>query len=426
MRVWLMVDYEPIPGLDGPARYLRYGMLANTLASHGHDVTWWTSDFDHAHKQHRHGPSRIQIRPNLTLRMLPGSGYGKNVSLERIRHNRSVARSFHAAMQLERAGSRPDVFMACLHALELTEAATAYATAQAIPFVVDVVDIWPDVYLQAFAPAFKTVARYCLRPEYLRATRILRSARTITAVSRTYLDWALSLCPDAPGSPGAVFPLGYDDADVDGAAICSESERLKLAHNITPVAMNLGFVGQLSHSYDIDTVVEAARLLYRSLGHQVRFFVAGDGIDRQRLQLAAQAIPNIAFTGWLSHSGVVALLRQCTVGLVSYVAGATQSLPYKPFEYMAASLALVSCLPGELEDLIRREDIGLQYTPGSPESLAACIRTIVDHPERCAQMRRKSKELFAAEYRAEVIYNRFANYLESLAPARTDRPALRA
>jgi glycosyltransferase involved in cell wall biosynthesis len=426
MRVWLVVDYEPIPGMDGPSRYLRYGTLANSLASNGHEVTWWTSNFDHVRKQHRHGASRIEIRPNLTLRMLPGSGYHTNLSLQRVRHNRSVARSFHAAMRLPQTGSRPDVFMACLHTLELAQAAAAYATGQGIPFVVDVVDIWPEVYLRAFPPGLKAVARYCLRSEYLRARRILQSARTLTAVSRTYLDWALALCPDAPGKPGAVFPLGYDDADVEDAVVSCESERLRTAHKITPAAINLAFVGQLSHSYDLDTVVEAARLLYRSLGQQVRFFIAGDGRDRQRLQSAAQAIPTIACTGWLSHPGVVALLRQCTVGLVSYAAGATQSLPYKPFEYMAASLALVSCLPGELEDLIRREGIGLQYTPGSPESLAACIRTIVDHPEQCAQMRRKSKELFAAEYRAEVIYSRFCDYLESLARARTDRPALRA
>jgi glycosyltransferase involved in cell wall biosynthesis len=426
MRVWLIVDYEPIPGIDGSCRYLRYGMLANSLASNGHDVTWWTSDFDHAHKQHRNGPSQTPIRSNLTLRMLPGSGYDKNISLERIRHNRSVARSFHEAIQQMQTGDRPDVFVACLHTLELSEAAAAYAEARAIPFVVDVVDIWPEVYLRAFPPRLKAAARYCLRSEYLRARRILQSARTLTAVSRTYLDWALALCPDAPGKPGAVFPLGYDDADVEDAVVSCESERLRTTHKISPATTNLAFVGQLSHSYDLDTVVEAARLLYRSLGQQVRFFIAGDGRDRQRLHRAAQGVPTIACTGWLSHPEVVALLRQCTVGLVSYAAGATQSLPYKPFEYMAASLALVSCLPGELEDLIRREGIGLQYTPGSPESLAACIRTIVGHPEHCAQMRRKSKELFAAEYRAGVIYSRFANYLESLVRARTDRPALRA
>jgi glycosyltransferase involved in cell wall biosynthesis len=426
MRVWLIVDYEPIPGIDGPTRYLRYGTLANILASHGHEVTWWTSDFDHVMKQHRRGPSEIQIRPNLTLRMLPGTGYDKNMSLERIRHNRSVARSFHAAMRRTEAGSRPDVFMACLHTLELAEAAAAYATGQGIPLVVDVVDIWPEVYLRAFPPGLKAVAHYCLRSEYLRARRILESAWTLTAVSRTYLDWALALCPDAQAKPGAVFPLGYDDADVEDAVVACAAERLRTAHRFTPANIILAFVGQLSHSYDLDTVVEAARLLDRSLGQQVRFFIAGDGRDRQRIERAAQAIPTIVCTGWLSHPEVVALLRQCTVGLVSYAAGATQSLPYKPFEYMAASLALVSCLPGELEDLIRREGIGLQYTPGSPKSLAACIRTIVDHPEQCAQMRRKSKELFATEYRAEVIYSRFANYLESLARARIDRPALRA
>ncbi len=390
-------------------------MLATVLASKGHEVTWWTSDFDHAHKLHRHVPSEVRIQPNLIIRTLQGVGYQKNVSLKRVRHNRSVARSFAAAMQTINNDSHPDVVMVCLHTLELAETVTVYTTSQSIPLVVDVVDIWPDVYLRAFPQALKSVARHCLRSEYSRAKRILQSAYTITAVSSTYLDWALSLCPDAIGRSGVVFPLGYDDADVDDAAVFAESEHLKRAYNISPDTLNLAFVGQLSHSYDLFTVVETARLLYQSMGSRVRFFIAGDGVDRQRLQIAANAVPSIVCTGWLSHPSVVALLRNCSVGLVSYARGATQSLPYKPFEYMAAGLALLSCLPGELAELVRTKSIGIQYTAGSSESLAECIRYLVNNPEHCTSMRQRARVLFETEYRSGTIYSRFTNYLEKIA-----------
>jgi glycosyltransferase involved in cell wall biosynthesis len=346
--------------------------------------------------------------------MLPGVGYVNHISLRRIRHNRSVARSFIAATQSIAPDSGPDVVMVSLHALELAEAVAAYTASRAIPLVVDVLDLWPEVYLRAFPPALKGVARRCLHTEYMRAKRILRSAKTLTAASRTYLDWALSMCPEARSTPRAVFPLGYDDDAVDSSAVNAEQERLTGTYGIDPAGVNIAFVGQLSHSYDLHTVIEAARLLYPSFGQSVRFFIAGDGVDGQSLRRDACGIPTIAWLGWLSHPAVAGLLRSCSAGLVSYAHGATQSMPNKPFEYLAAGVALLSCLPGELAELIDREGIGVQYTAGSPKSLAECVRYLANNPEQCASMRRRARDLFEADYRADDIYGRLATYLETI------------
>jgi glycosyltransferase involved in cell wall biosynthesis len=173
-------------------------------------------------------------------------------------------------------------------------------------------------------------------------------------------------------------------------------------------------VGQLSHSYDLATVIKAARLVYSQIGMQVRFFIAGDGIDRSRLEFAAKDLPIVSFTGWLSHPSVVALLRLSTGGLVSYARDATQSLPYKPFEYMAAGLVLLSSLTGEMESLIRNDGIGVQYTAGSAESLATGIVELIRDPACCAEMRKKSRSLFEAEFRSDLIYDRLMARIESL------------
>ncbi len=232
MKVWLVVDYEPIPGIDGQCRYLRYGTLATVLASRGHDVTWWTSDFDHAHKRHRHTGGQLNLQPNLNVRLLPGTGYKKNISLQRIRHNRSVANSFIAATRLLPENARPDLIVACLHTLELSEAAATYAQVNGIPFVTDVVDIWPEVYLRAFPPMLKSFARLCLRREYARARRVIGSAHTLTAVSDTYLKWALSQIQDRPHQ-SMMFPLGYDQAAIAEDDVNRESSKLMTRKSIT-------------------------------------------------------------------------------------------------------------------------------------------------------------------------------------------------
>src|SRR5579864_4701131 len=202
MKIWLIVDYEPIPGLDGQCRCLRYGIFAETLAAMGHEVTWWTSNFDHSGKRHRVSPAVVVLRKNLTLHMLAGCGYDKNISFERIKHNRSVAQSFTAATRGVSIDDLPDVIVACLHTLELSEAAATFAESQGIPLVIDIVDIWPEVYLRAFPGPLKRLARTCLHYEFARARRIIESAAAITAVSETYLRWAMFQLREVNGRTG--------------------------------------------------------------------------------------------------------------------------------------------------------------------------------------------------------------------------------
>jgi hypothetical protein len=53
MRLWLVTVGEPLPS-DGPnERLLRTGIFSRFLAEQGHQVVWWTAEFDHVRKCHR-------------------------------------------------------------------------------------------------------------------------------------------------------------------------------------------------------------------------------------------------------------------------------------------------------------------------------------------------------------------------------------
>src|SRR5437016_13122064 len=150
MRVWLVRAYEPLPTIDGTGRYLRYGMLARALTDRGHEVLWWTSNFDHVRKQSRFGnpPVTVEMWPGFTLRVLRATEYKKNISIDRVRHNRSVASAREE--EVRRLDVTPDLVLACVPTLELTEQAVRYARRKGIPVVVDVEDEWPEIYLSAF------------------------------------------------------------------------------------------------------------------------------------------------------------------------------------------------------------------------------------------------------------------------------------
>src|SRR4051794_15283852 len=111
---------EPLT-LDGSRPY-RAGMLADALADAGHDVTWWTSTFDHSRKTHRYSTHQtLQLRPGVELRMLYGPAYRKNVSLARIRHNRSVARTLEGEWRVDNPDL--DLLFVCIPLHELAAVA---------------------------------------------------------------------------------------------------------------------------------------------------------------------------------------------------------------------------------------------------------------------------------------------------------------
>jgi glycosyltransferase involved in cell wall biosynthesis len=413
MNIWVIVDYEPVPLLDGDCKYLRNGQLAMALANRGHTVTWWTGDFDHVRKRHRRQVSNnLAVQRGLTVRLLPSAGYRKNISFRRVLHNVRLASAFETQVAGEQP---PELIFVCLHALELAEAVAAYATRNGVTLVVDVVDLWPDVFLTALPKAIRSVGRVLLQTEYRRARRILRSAAAVTAVSQTYLDWALNLSGRTRGGLDGVFPLGCSSPDGhDAQAIQTERSQLQLRHGLTPDSFNVAFVGQLSHSYDLDTVLQAAKLLRGRYHGRLRFLIAGDGKDRERLERSGRNSGNVTFTGWLPAPAVRAILGLSSAGLAAYARHATQSLPYKIFEYMAAGLPLVSCLSGEVATMISTRRIGLQYTAGVPESLAGCLERLLDQPEECAEMGRAARERFEGHYNSEVVYRGLSRHLERL------------
>lgn len=419
MRAWIVATYEPLPGIDTGSRLLRCGQLANHLVSAGHEVHWFTSTFNHVRRANRReATTEVDVAANYRITMLYAPEYAQSVSLARVRHNRVMAAAFREAVR-ERI-ERPDVILACVPSLELAEEAVAYAQENRVPVVVDVRDPWPEVYLSPVPPPLRGLARVALRGEFARARRIFAGAAALIAVSNDYLRWARALSNRPPNVRDAVFPIGYPVTTPDDAALADGRRILRDHVRLDPDQLIVAFAGMFGASYDLETVVDAARRLSQEPGHRIHIVVAGDGDKRAALQQRATGVSTISFTGWLDASAVDALLRASHVGLAAYASRARQSLPNKPFEYMAAGLAIVSSLPGELEQLLAQHRIGRQYRPHDASALAEQLLWLWRHPDERAAMGERARKLLVAEFRADEIYAGMASFLSELAecPAR--------
>lgn len=402
MRVAIAAAAEPL-AIDGPgARPFRAGMICNALVAAGHEVTWWTSNFNHVDKAYRvASTSTVHLNHDgYSMQLLNGRPYGRNISLRRLMHNRDVAEQFEQS--LAHLDHPVDLILCCVPTHELATVAIRAGIDRHIPVVLDIRDPWPDIYLAVLPKPLRRVAKLLLRHEYAVARRNLQQAFALTAVSATYLQWALQLAKRERTEFDRVFPIGYPNAPVP------QEEKAQTEPFICT------FAGTFGGSYDLETVISAARLLEGAPGPPITVRVVGDGDRRAHLQSLAAGLRTVEFTGWLVADELESVLSKSAVGLCPYRRNAVQTLPNKPYEYWTAGLPIANSLSGELATLVDQERVGINYEPGDARSLAASLVGLRNDRVGLRAMSLRASALMVEKFSAERIYTELVQFLEDV------------
>lgn len=412
MHVWLIQTGEPLP-VDGEApRLLRTGMMAQQLVQLGHDVTWWCSTFNHWTKAHRYpATSILEIQRGYRLHMLHSPGYARNVSLARIVDHRYLAQRFE--QEIERV-VRPDLIVSSLPTVEMSEVATRFGRKHGIPVIVDVRDLWPDAFLNFVPPLLRPLGKLLLGGLFRQARRALQNSSSIVGVSEGYLQWGLRVAGRDREPNDAVFPLGYQRASPSSADLQAAESRLR-GRGIDPGRLVCWFIGTFGQTYDVATVIEAARLLQARNDQRVQFALSGEGGQLEQCREQAKGLDNVIFTGWLNSTEIEWMMSAAGVGLAAYVGDAPQGLPNKVFEYLSAGLPIVSSLGAEADELLSSNHCGFSYAPGDSDDLLLKLMPLIDDPVLLASMKAAAQRAFDEKYSAERVYGQYLQFMERLA-----------
>lgn len=413
MLVWLVHIGELLP-VDRPFRPFRYTWLAESLVRAGHRVVRWAPTFAHALKRQRYeSDARVEVEPGYALELLYVRGYRRHVGIGRMRFNVQLA---HRLWRRVREQDKPSLIVAAIPAPEVAWVAGEYGRARGVPVVVDIRDLWPDVLLQAIPARYRRVMQPTLFPWRCLNRRTLRHARGIVAVSQSYLDWGLRQAGRDAGPMDRVFPIGHPSREPERSPDAAESSPLAAA-GVDPRHLVCCFAGQFEQSYDLETVIDAARRLWDAGVRDIQFVLCGHGGKAEALQARARGVGSVVFPGWVGPSELAAVMRQSQVGLACYAAGALQSVPNKVAEYLSAGLAVVSSLRGEFQSMLAEGSFGVDYTPGDAAMLAAVLVSLRDHPERLGELQRNAERFFTRRFRVSVIYPEMVRYLEAVGGA---------
>jgi glycosyltransferase involved in cell wall biosynthesis len=411
MKIWLTHVAELLP-IDRDGRLFRYGILSDMLCAQGHCVTRWSPTFNHFSKRQRClNDKTIEVKKDYRIELLYAPGYNRNISLARIRFHYQIARAIERRMNQE---PPPDIILSGIPTPEMCLVALRYAHKHGIPLVMDVRDLWPDIYLTLVPKAFHCLARLALLPKSRTNRHIFGGAAAIFGVSETYLNWGLGFAGRDRCQADGVFPLGYPEPSYSEKIIVQEKERL-IEFGVDENKAICCYFGQFEASCDLFTVIDAARILEKDGYKDVQFVLCGAGTKLQAVRERSSGLRNVILPGWVSAPTIHALMQMSKIGLAAYAEGAPQSLPNKPIEYLAGGLVVVSSLTGELENILSGECCGITYQAGDVHALVDVIRFLVEHPGETSRMRRKARAVFEDRFSVNRVYPVMIERLERIA-----------
>ena len=418
MNVWIIFVGETLP-IDEVSREWRYGMLADSLIKKGHNVVRWAPTFNHTSKKQRKSEnSFVKINDNYSINLVYNVSYKKNISIRRLISYMQFSKGLRK--HFLKATIQPDIIITGLPSPNVCKEVVDYANKFNIPIVVDVRDLWPDTFVRIFPNIFSFFINIYVKKMHKINEYIFNNVDSITAISKTYIDWALKYRYNNEISNFKIFYIGYnlDDKNIK----FSDFENSLIELGIDNKCFICCFFGTIGRHFDFITLIDTAKILLE-LKINVQFVICGIGEKLSYLRDVSKELKNIIFPGWLDKKQILLLMKWSKIGLAPYLDGTLFSLPNKPFEYLAGGLIIASSLKGELAEIIDENNCGFTYDAGSSEQLANAILDLYHDPKKLSCMSRNAIELFRTKFAGEEIYPNMVGYLERIVSNKLSRTA---
>ena len=411
MKVWLFQTGEPMPVDDGNARPMRAINLSNKLIELGHEVKIITTDFDHFSKKAR-GLAFGSLRLNeaLTLDFIGSPGYTKNIGIGRLIDHWRLSRNLKKYLQ--ESESKPDVFFVGFPPIECAWVIIKWSMKNNIPTLVDVKDLWPEVFYSRSPHLFRPILKIFTFPLRLISRKVYRSATAISTISDQFLSWILQTIPRIQKPWDLVAPL-TSPKKVVSEELWNEgleywNERGLEKNRLQPI---IYFAGSINGSFDFQTILKVAHLM-----PEVTFVIAGEGSAQRGLIQNAGRLENVILPGWITELQLEVLASLSKLSICPYVnhLDFEMSLPNKFLDAMRFGKPILTTLKGHAGNLIETFQCGKTYDICSADSLFRVLNSTLNNPGEIDFMGQNALNLYRDKFDFDRIYGRLVENLSLL------------
>ena len=403
MNIWLLRTSEPMPIVDPNGRLMRMGMLAEELSNRGHNITWFSSTFNHFTKtQSFNKDTIVKVKDNYCLDLSHARGYKKNISVSRILHQITIARKFKKkAKKME----KPDLIYVSYPIIEYAEKAVKYGKKYNIPVIVDIRDLWPDIFNHNLPKWKRFIAMPYIIDMERKAKRIMNNAFAINAVSEPVLLWGLEKADRKRTRFDRYFYIGYNKP--------TEIEKIKDYSEIDKDKFNIVFLGTINNQFNYQIIAEIAKII-ESKDKDINILICGDGPQMNMLRKLVGNIPNVKLLGWIGKEEINYVLENSKIGLAPYkdTFDFRAGVSNKFAEYISYGLPIVLTSGGYMKSLLEKNDCGVSSQ--KIEEICQYILKLKNDNNRYKKVSENAKKLYENNFMAKKIYKNLADYLEEI------------
>lgn len=411
MNIWIVNNYAIPPIYGGLVRHFYF---AHYLQEMGHRVRILTDSQIHNTRVNVRDPGKFLKEvtySDVLYTYVACASYEKN-DWRRIYNMLQFTFYTKKAMEiLYQGGDQPDIIYASSPLPSSSYSAMKFAKKHKIPFIFEERDLWPlslEEYgkIGSFSPL-----RLILQGFYGIEHRLHReSAASLFTIAggRDYIQ-------DKNWTDVALEKIYHINNGVDLAEFDQNRESYPyLDPDLDdPLTFKVVYTGSIRSIYDLDVILEAAKLL-QAEDPEVTFLFYGEGPERCRLEKRVQEekITNARFKGRVDKKFIPSILSRADlclihhhpVGLMRY--GSSNN---KLFEYLASANPVLSTVPSSYS-IVREKQCGLECPDQEPETIAQTLLTMKNWSPEKRKKVEKNARLAVQEY----DFSRLSQKLEKI------------
>lgn len=414
MYIWIVTTGEPIQDLDGEnIRPWRSTLLTNMLISMGHNVTRWAGTFDHSNKINRFNSNYIiTINSQYDIHFFYSSGYKKNISIKRLLDHIEGARNFK---NLIYCAKKPDIIFCSLPTLELCHVSVEYANKYNIPIVLDIRDLWPDIFLEIPPFFLKPVLKRVLKKYYDSLKYSCKNATAISGISSEYVEWGINYTARKKTEYDKDFPHGYMKSSISESNWINAEIFWKSFDFIRENDFIICLFSSLGNVIAIDPIVEAS-IRFEKEGIPVKFILCGEGVKFEEFKKVTSRCKNILMPGWVDKNQIYYLMKISKLGILPYknIENYQLNIPNKPIEYLSSSLPVITSVSGLLKNTLEEFKCGKFYSLSIKFDLYNKILSFYYDPEKLLLYSKNALSLYDLQFNSNNVYKNMAEHLENI------------
>ncbi len=352
MHILILAPFCTLPGEPGFNRFLYFAIQLSA----NHKVMLLTSSFQHAKKQQREKYISSNIPENLTVKLINEPGYKKNASIARAWSHHVFLNNFKKWFLDNAEVKKFDLIYSAYPLISTNIFLGENKNKFNYKLAIDIQDIWPESFSSVLS-FLKSIPEQII-PFSRKANKAYNYADKIVAVSKTYLNRAKKINKRAEGM---VVYIGSDFELI-------KKEQAKLLNSNK---IHYLYMGTLSHSYDIKTMIDAFNEVGKN-SDTYHLHIAGGGPNEGKLQQNIGS--NITFHGFLEYQELISLAKGVDFFINPIKKYASQSVTNKISDYISLNKPIISsqeCI--EVKELINSLG-GHHYIAGNKNSLINAIK----------------------------------------------------